>query len=211
MQNQQQINIVADIISDWLSERASHMREGLAKRGMTESNSPLAQGIAPSGIIVKGDGFSINIELEDYYEFIDQGVQGIGLSFKSQLAKKDVKKSITKSTKAQKATKPNKIKSPKKPTFEGGMRTNTGVFKFKNEFVGRKMVQSIQDWGARRGRENVTKQNMLGVAFATAKKVKRLGIEQTLFFTDATQDKYADDLSQRISDALGKKYEVTLL
>jgi hypothetical protein len=168
--------IIAQIIEQWLQERADDMRENLSKYGMTPANSPLAQGIEPSGIVITGEGFSATIDLEDYYEFIDQGVQGIGNL---------------------------------KPDWKAAK--STGKFKFKTPFVSRAMVKSIRDWGARRSREGVNKGNMNSVAFGTALKVKRTGINQTMFFTDATKEVYENQLMQMLEERLGAKYEVSLL
>jgi len=175
--NQSTTEVIAQILEEWLQERADDMRENLSKFGMTPANSPLAQGIAPTAVVITGEGFTATIELDDYYEFIDQGVGGIG----------------------------------KAAWDTGVMKKNTGKFKFKTPFVNRKMVDSIRDWGARRSRVGVTKKNMNTVAFLTAKKVKRLGIRQTLFFTDATKESYENQLVERISSKLGQKYEISLL
>jgi hypothetical protein len=175
--NQSTTEVIAQILEEWLQERADDMRENLSKFGMTPANSPLAQGIAPTAVVITGEGFTATIELDDYYEFIDQGVGGIG----------------------------------KAAWDTGVMKKNTGKFKFKTPFVSRKMVDSIRDWGARRSRVGVTKKNMNTVAYLTAKKVKRLGIRQTLFFTDATKESYENQLVERISSKLGQKYEISLL
>jgi hypothetical protein len=175
--NQSTTEVIAQILEEWLQERADDMRENLSKFGMTPANSPLAQGIAPTAVVITGEGFTATIELDEYYEFIDQGVGGIG----------------------------------KAAWDTGVMKKNTGKFKFKTPFVSRAMVNSIRDWGARRSRVGVTKKNMNSVAFLTAKKVKRLGIRQTLFFTDATKESYENQLVERISSKLGQKYEISLL
>jgi hypothetical protein len=179
--NQSTTEVIAQILEEWLQERADDMRENLSKFGMTPANSPLAQGIAPTAVVITGEGFTATIELDEYYEFIDQGVGGIG----------------------------------KAAWDTGVMKKNTGKFKFKTPFVSRAMVNSIRDWNAR-PRTNmqdrgITKKNMNSVAFLTAKKVKRLGIRQTLFFTDATKESYENQLVERISSKLGQKYEISLL
>ena len=174
--NQEPQEIIRDVLESWLQERADDMRKRLAKFKITAANSPLSQGITPSAIITKVGGYTATIDLDDYYEFIDQGVKGIGAA----------------------------------PHDKGGLRKNTGKFKYKTPFVNKIMVQSIRDWGARRGRVGVTSKNMNTVAYLTAKKVKRLGIEQTLFFTESTDDKFINELSSRLEDALGQRYDIEL-
>lgn len=83
------------------------------------------------------------------------------------------------------------------------MRKATGAYQFRTPNVNRKMVDSIREWGSRKPRAGVTKKNMNSVAFLTAKKVKRLGIEQTLFFTNATTDEKLKKLDKMLQDNLG--------
>jgi hypothetical protein len=177
--NQEPQEIIRDVLKAWLQERADDMRDRLAKRNpypITTANSPLAQGIAPSAIVAKVGGYSATIDLEDYYEFIDQGVRGIGAA----------------------------------PRDTEGLRKNTGKFAYKTPFVSRGMVQSIREWGASRGRKDVTVKNMNTVAYLTAKKVKRLGIEQTLFFTEATDNMFIEELANRLNEALGQRFDIEL-
>ena len=174
--NQEPQEIIRDVLESWLQERADDMRDRLAKFKITAANSPLAQGIAPSAIVAKVGGYTATIDLDDYYEFIDQGVKGIGAA----------------------------------PHDKGGLKKNTGKFKYKTPFVSRGMVQSIRDWGARRGRVGVTSKNMNTVAYLTAKKVKRLGIEQTLFFTEAPDNMFIEELANRLNEALGQRFDIEL-
>lgn len=168
--------VIISILEEWLQERADDMRKNLRESNINDG-TPLSQSIAPSAIVVSGKSFGATIDLNDYYEFIDEGVGGIGKALHDKT----------------------------------GLRKNTGKFKFKTPFVSRKMVDSIRDWGARKGRTGVSKLNMNTVAYLTAKKVKRLGIEQTLFFTKATDEKNSLSLEDRLLEALGQEFEVTLL
>jgi len=167
--------IIVDTLEQFLNERVGEMKEILAKRNITEVNSALNQSIELVDTEVRGNNYTAGIIMEDYYEFIDQGVRGIG-----------------------------------QRQGDGPMRKATGKFKFKTPFANRKMVNSIRDWGARKPRAGVTKANMNSVAYLTALKVKRLGIEQTLFFTTATAPERIAQLEERLAENIGNNYEVIM-
>lgn len=168
--------IILNTLSDFLNGRVGEMKAILEKNNITEQNSALNQSIEVVDTVVRGNNYSASVTMEDYYEFIDQGVKGIG-----------------------------------KMPHDGPMRKATGKFQFKTPFVNRRMVNSIRDWGARKPRGGVTKANMDTVAYLTAKKVKRLGIRQTLFFTTATAPKKVAELEQALAENIGNNYEVIMM
>jgi hypothetical protein len=93
-----------------------------------------------------------------------------------------------------------------KAPHDKGMKKASGEYQFKTPFVNRKMVDSIREWGSRKPRAGVTKANMNSVAYLTAKKVKRVGIEQTMFFTDATTPEKLAKLEQDLAKNLGDNF-----
>jgi hypothetical protein len=93
-----------------------------------------------------------------------------------------------------------------KAPHDKGMKKASGEYQFKTPFVNRKMVDSIREWGSRKPRAGVTKANMNSVAYLTAKKVKRVGIEQTMFFTDATTPEKIAKLEQNLAKNLGDNF-----
>jgi hypothetical protein len=93
-----------------------------------------------------------------------------------------------------------------KAPHDKGMKKASGEYQFKTPFVNRKMVDSIREWGSRKPRAGVTKANMNSVAYLTAKKVKRVGIEQTMFFTDATTPEKIAKLEQDLAKNLGDNF-----
>jgi hypothetical protein len=94
----------------------------------------------------------------------------------------------------------------------GGYKSaiTTGRYTFKNKYVSKAMVNSLQDWNARKGRQGINVKNMKSVAYATAINVKKHGIGQTLFFTKALDQRYIDQLEQRLLEELGKEVEVNI-
>jgi len=94
----------------------------------------------------------------------------------------------------------------------------TGRFSYKNAFVSKKMVSSIQSWIGQKGIQVRTsnKQKTSDVikrseslAYVIAKSIKRTGIGKTMFWSDTFNQKAYDELVQMIEDATGKSYSLT--
>jgi hypothetical protein len=94
----------------------------------------------------------------------------------------------------------------------GGYKSarSTGRYSFKNLYVSKAMVDSLQEWNARKGRKGITKETMRSDAFGTAVNVKKHGVGQTLFFTKALDQRYVDQLEQRLLEELGQEVEVNI-
>lgn len=73
----QEINIteaIANVVLDWTQELIDDMRNDL--EGQTKSQAKnLAQSIAPN-LIVKRNGLTMEVSLNDYFDFVDKGVNG---------------------------------------------------------------------------------------------------------------------------------------
>lgn len=176
MAEQKNINeAIGDIMNEWFKERVTAMQDTLAAFKIVNGSSILPNDIAVPETNPTATGIKAELLLPDYYEFVDEGVKGIGnLKAGWEAAK------------------------------------NTGRFSFKTEFVSRDMVNKIREWGARKGRAGVTRANMDGVAFGTAKKIKRTGLRQTLFFTDNFKEEHLRELEKRIIDATGLAFELNM-
>jgi len=93
-----------------------------------------------------------------------------------------------------------------------------GSYAFKNLFVGRKMLSSIEDWITRKGikvrQGKEPLKNVLdrrkSIAFAIARSVKKKGIEGTLFYTSVFTEASLQVLASRIEKAIGKDFEVNI-
>lgn len=184
------------------------MKKTLSDNNITESNSILNQSIELKDTTIKGNEYTAGIIMEDYYVFVDQGVKGIGDAI-MPFAITPKKNKAAKAAKAAKAVKAKKAKEPEVigPKNKETLKKASGEYQFKTPFVNRKMVDSIREWGSRKPRAGVTKANMNSVAYLTAKKVKRVGIEQTMFFTDATTPEKLAKLEQDLINNLGDNFE----
>jgi hypothetical protein len=176
MAEQENINDkIGEILHEWFEDRVQGMKDTLRAYKIVDGSSLLPNEISVPPINPTASGINVELSLPDYYEFVDEGVKGIGDLKAGWIAAK-----------------------------------SNGRFSFKTAFVGRKMVDSIREWGARKGRQGVTRANMSGVAFATAKKIKRTGLRQTMFFTDNFKEEHLRDLEKRIEDATGLAFELSM-
>ena len=70
--------IVTDIVKDWLEERTNQMKAILESKGISpKSGAILPQDIKVPPINITATNYQAQLELEDYYEFVDEGVKGI--------------------------------------------------------------------------------------------------------------------------------------
>jgi hypothetical protein len=198
--------IISNTLTVFLRERIKEMKKTLTDNNITQTNSILHQSIELKDTTIKGNEYTAGIIMEDYYVFIDQGVKGIGdaiMPFVTTPKNKGAKAAkAAKAVKAIKAKEEKIIGAKNKET----LKKASGEYQFKTPFVNRKMVDSIREWGSRKPRAGVTKANMNSVAYLTAKKVKRVGIEQTMFFTDATTPEKLAKLEQDLAKNLGDNF-----
>jgi hypothetical protein len=90
-----------------------------------------------------------------------------------------------------------------------GQTKTSGKIRFKSLNVSKSMIESLKRWGARKQLAGVTSKNMNGRAWANAISIKKKGIRQTSFFTTPTSDSYISQLSSRLSEALGKDFDIS--
>lgn len=70
--------IITDIVKDWLEERTNQMKAILESKGISpKSGALLPQDIKVPPINITATNYQAQLELEDYYEFVDEGVKGI--------------------------------------------------------------------------------------------------------------------------------------
>ena len=69
--------IVTDIVKDWLEERTNQMKAILDSKGISpNSGALLPQDIKVPPINITASNYQAQLELEDYYIFVDEGVKG---------------------------------------------------------------------------------------------------------------------------------------
>lgn len=180
-------NEIAKVLEQWSNEKIVKAKGILASKNSNASMN-LSQSLMTFDVKIVGDVISIGIGFVDnpkqqaskYYEYIDEGVAGIG----------------------------------------GGKRSaiTTGRFKYKDAFVNRFMIASIQQWIGQKGIQVRTSKSQKTtdvikksqqLAYVIAKSIKRTGIGKTMFWSDTFNQKAYDELVQMIEDATGKSYSLT--
>ena len=68
-------SIIADIVIDWTDELIQDMRQDLNDKVKSKRKS-LAQSIEPS-FTINSKGITMDLNLNDYYDFVDKGVNGV--------------------------------------------------------------------------------------------------------------------------------------
>lgn len=198
-------NKVADILVKWGQERITNAKGILNKFEANTGTNNLQQSLIFSAPEINGGSVIIRLKLPDYYTFVDQGVQGIGMAQqepkKGRTDKFDLNKKGYKTTRAY----------PKQAL-------TTGKYKFKTPYVGRKMVESISEWITnkpvliRANRSEDSKTSVIPrketLAFIIAKSIKRTGIGKTMFFSDTFNDEAFTELKDMIEKELGGAYRV---
>lgn len=103
-----------------------------------------------------------------------------------------------------------------------GTKSGSGVFAFKNNFVGKKMFNSIKDWVIEEGIKGktdkytgISKRDDFrktisdptdGLAWAIAKNIKKKGLKRTNFFANAVKDTRA-----KVKRELGKAFAIDII
>lgn len=71
-------NPIVDALDSWNQETLDKLVKSLDERASTGTSQQLRQSIVPQAIQQTETGLTLEIVMEDYYKFIDQGVQGVG-------------------------------------------------------------------------------------------------------------------------------------
>lgn len=79
----QGVNPFEATLDQWNNETIKLLQKSLDEKASTGTSQALRQSIEPQAIKTTDNGLSVEIVMEDYYKFIDEGVQGIGGERKS--------------------------------------------------------------------------------------------------------------------------------
>ncbi len=74
----QGVNPFEATLDQWNNETIKLLQKSLDEKASTGTSQALRQSIEPQAIKTTDNGLSVEIVMEDYYKFIDEGVQGIG-------------------------------------------------------------------------------------------------------------------------------------
>lgn len=79
----QGVSPIEATLDQWNNETIELLQKSLDERASTGTSLALRQSIVPQAIQTTENGLVLEIVMEDYYKFIDQGVQGVGGENKS--------------------------------------------------------------------------------------------------------------------------------
>lgn len=74
----QGVNPIEATIDQWNNETIERLQKSLDDKASSGTSKMLRQSIVPQAIKQTENGLSLEVIMEDYYKFIDQGVRGIG-------------------------------------------------------------------------------------------------------------------------------------
>jgi len=74
----QGVNPFEATLDQWNNETIKLLQKSLDEKASTGTSQALRQSIEPQAIKTTDNGLSVEIVMEDYYKYIDQGVQGVG-------------------------------------------------------------------------------------------------------------------------------------
>ena len=215
------LDIVNDIVIEWANERVNFAKQTLSdKKGKSMDATSLGQSIAPTIIFQSNNNLKIGIEANDYYDFVNKGVKGVGgsplpmrkssgvYSFKTKNVGTAMIESIVKWIPFQAGliiTKPKrKVNNP---------RTSPLVQKFNPLMKGQKGQKTMNPLPEKKRipweQKSKVEQNKIA-AYGMAMSVKMRGLEQTGFWDDTFNDKEFNILVEKLQEALGQEINLTL-
>jgi hypothetical protein len=184
----------ADVLMEWGNANANEMRRLLRERlKHKKTESLLAQSIEPKDPTIKNGVVSMAIDLNDYWMYIDLGVKGLR-------------------NRSGKTTGSIPTKTYTNKDFPQG-------FSFRNIGTPPQMINSLQDFIARKGIEarvgNESTSQVIQTAFQMAQSmalaIKLKGIDGTRFYSDTfNQDSY-NELTNKLSLIIGQEVEFKLI
>lgn len=216
------LDLVNDIVIAWANERVEVAQIALTKNKETQNSrgSDLGQSIQPKIILQTGNNLKIGIEANDYYDFVNKGVRGVGgsplpkrqdsgvYSFKTSKVGGKMVESIVKWIPLQAGliiTKPKKtVNNP---------RTSANSSGFSILMKGQKSQKSMNPLPAKKripwAEKSKVEQNKIA-AYGMAMSIKMRGLAYNGYWDEAFNDAEFDKLVKKVEDALGEDINLTL-
>ena len=184
----------ASALKLWGNANAESMRQLLRQRlKHKKTESSLAESINLQDPIIKGGVVSMAIDLNDYWMYIDLGVKGLR-------------------NRSGKTTGSIPTKTYTNKDFPQG-------FSFRNIGTPPQMINSLQDFIARKGiearvgNESTSKviQTSFQMAESMATAIKLKGIDGTKFYSDTFNQESYNELTNKLSTIIGQEVEFRLI
>jgi hypothetical protein len=216
------LDLVNDIVIKWANERVEVAQIALTKNKetMNSRGSELGQSIQPKILLQTGNNLKIGIEANDYYDFVNKGVRGVGgsvlpprkdsgvYSFKTSKVGGKMVESIVKWIPMQAGL---IISKPKKSV--NNPRTSANTSGFSIFLKGQKGQKSMNPLPAKKripwSEKSKAEQNKIA-AYGMAMSVKMRGLAYNGYWDEAFSDDEFNKLVVQIGDALGEDINLTL-
>jgi hypothetical protein len=216
------LDLVNDIVIKWANERVEVAQIALTKNKELQNSrgSELGQSIQPKILLQTGNNLKIGIEANDYYDFVNKGVRGVGgsvlpprkdsgvYSFKTSKVGSKMVESIVKWIPLQAGL---IISKPKKSV--NNPRTSANTSGFSILMKGQKGQKSMNPLPAKKripwGEKSKAEQNKIA-AYGMAMSVKMRGLAYNGYWDEAFSDDEFNKLVIQIEDALGEDINLTL-
>jgi hypothetical protein len=216
------LDLVNDIVIKWANERVEVAQIALTKNKetMNSRGSELGQSIQPKILLQTGNNLKIGIEANDYYDFVNKGVRGVGgsvlpprkdsgvYSFKTSKVGGKMVESIVKWIPLQAGL---IISKPKKSV--NNPRTSANTSGFSILMKGQKGQKSMNPLPAKKripwGEKSKAEQNKIA-AYGMAMSVKMRGLAYNGYWDEAFNDDEFNKLVVQIEEALGEDINLTL-
>ena len=216
------LDLVNDIVIAWANERVEVAQIALTKNKESQNSrgSDLGQSIQPKILLQTGNNLKIGIEANDYYDYVNKGVRGVGgsplpkrqdsgvYSFKTSKVGGKMVESIVKWIPLQAGliiTKPKKtVNNP---------RTSANSSGFSILMKGQKSQKSMNPLPAKKripwAEKSKVEQNKIA-AYGMAMSIKMRGLAYNGYWDEAFNDAEFDILVKKVEDALGEDVNLTL-
>lgn len=216
------LDLVNDIVIAWANERVEVAQIALTKNKETQNSrgSDLGQSIQPKILLQTGNNLKIGIEANDYYDFVNKGVRGVGgsplpkrqdsgvYSFKTSKVGGKMVESIVKWIPLQAGL---IISKPKKTV--NNPRTSANSSGFSILMKGQKSQKSMNPLPAKKripwAEKSKVEQNKIA-AYGMAMSIKMRGLAYNGYWDEAFNDAEFDKLVVKVEDALGVSINLSI-
>jgi hypothetical protein len=212
------LDLVNDIVIAWANERVEVAQIALTKNKETPNSrgSELGQSIGPKILLQTGNNLKIGIEANDYYDYVNKGVRGVGgsplpkrqdsgvYSFKTSKVGGKMVDSIVKWIPLQAGLIINK---PKKSVNNPRTSANDSGFSiFLKGQKGQKGQKSMNPLPSKKripwAEKSKVEQNKIA-AYGMAMSIKMRGLAYNGYWDEAFNDAEFDILVKKVEEALG--------
>jgi hypothetical protein len=221
------LDLVNDIVIAWANERVEVAQIALTKNKEIQNSrgSELGQSIAPKILLQTGNNLKIGIEANDYYDFVNKGVRGVGgsplpkrqdsgvYSFKKATVGGKMVESIAQWIPLQAGL---IISKPKKSVNNPRTSENTSPVSFSILLKGQKGQKGQKTMNPLPAKKRIpwaekskVEQNKIA-AYGMAMSIKMRGLAYNGYWDEAFNDAEFDILVKKVEDALGGDINLTL-